>query len=127
MRLVPDPKLGKRYVVPCTNDTGISLSLEVSENHKYTDVARLSIDYQTSSPLLTSPAFVLRICRDAKVAEVLGYHNHSQFKPDYDYPNQNMLHRDEKHQINRLLGELLDYFIQDKSSVPAEILDQLLS
>ena len=110
-----------------SEELGIQLSLEILENHKYTVIARLTINLSETSAYLTSPAFVLRICHDVQVAEVIGYDNQFSFQPDYDYPNQQMMHRDEKHQVNRLLGELLDYFIHDKHDVRKEFFDQLFS
>lgn len=126
-KLIPDSSKGVYHVTHAGNESGTYLSMEVVENHKYTTIARLEIGFDSNNPLLTCPAFVLRICNDVKVAEVIAYHNQTRFKPDYDYPNQNMLHRDEKHQVNRLLGELLDYFLNGKCKVATETLDKLLS
>ena len=130
-RLVPDTIYGIKNTTPSgdvsSNELGIHLSLEILENHKYTIIAKLKINLNKTNAYLTSPAFVLRICHDVQVAEVIGYDNQFSFQPDYDYPNQEMMHRDEKHQVNRLLGELLDYFIHDKHDVHKEFLDQLFS
>jgi len=127
IRLIPNTLHGINNVISLASDSKIKFILEISECHKYTIVAQLKISYDFASPLVSSPSFKLRICHDAKVAEVVGYHQHTHFKPDYLYPNQCMLHRDEKHQVNRLLSEFLDYFINDKRITPLELLDQLPS
>ena len=111
--------------ISLSSNAPIKFVLEISECHRYTIVAELTISYNVASPLVSNPTFKLHICHDAKVAEVVGYHQHTRFKPDYEYPNQCMLHRDEKHQVNRLLSEFLDYFVNDKRITPLELLDQL--
>ncbi len=129
VRLIPNALHGitlhEIKSISLANDTPIKFVLEINEHHKYTIIAELKISYSFSNPLVSSPTFKLRICRDAKVAEVVGYHQHTHFEPDYEYPNQHMLHRDEKHQVNHLLSEFLDYFINDKRITPLELLDQL--
>lgn len=127
VRLIPNALHGINNIISLANDSQIKFILAISECHKYTIVAELKISYNFVNPLLSNPCFKLHICHDAKVAEVVGYHQHTGFKPDYPYPNQGMLHRDEKRQINCLLGEFLDYFINDKSITPLELLDQLPS
>jgi len=132
LRLIPNTLNGisvqeiqKNISLSSNNDKPIKFTLEIEEFCKYTLIANFKINYNFSNPLVSSPIFKLHICHDAKVAEVVGYNQHSRFKPDYEYPNQNMLHRDEKHQVNRLLSEFLNYFINDKRIKPLELLDQL--
>ena len=123
--LIPNSFEGINNVLSLANNSKIKFALEIIESHKFTVVVVLQISYNFSSPLITNPSFKIRICHDASVAEVIAYHHHSNFKPDYHYPNQAMLHKDEKQQVNRLLGEFLDYFINDKRAAPLELLDQL--
>lgn len=123
--LIPNSFTGINNVLSLANNSKIKFSLEIIESHKFTIVVALKISYNFSNPLIVNPSFKIRICHDASVAEVIAYHRHSNFKPDYHYPNQSMLHKDEKQQVNRLLGEFLDYFINDKRSAPLELLDQL--
>jgi len=124
-KLIPTSFGGINNVLSPANNSEIKFSLEIIESHKFTVVVVLNISYNFSSHLIASPSFKVRICHDASVAEVIAYHHHSHFKPDYHYPNQDMLHKDEKQQVNRLLGEFLDYFINDKRAAPLELLDQL--
>lgn len=126
-RLIPNTLHGISNVVSFTNEANIKFVLKIIASHKYTVEAELRIAYCFSNPLLATPSFKLRICHDLQVTEVIAYNQYSQFKADYSYPNQDMLHRDEKQQLNRLLGEYLDYFINDKSTEPLEVLDKLSS
>jgi uncharacterized protein YqiB (DUF1249 family) len=124
-RLIPNSFDGINNVLSLANNSKIKFALEIIESHKFTVVVVMKISYDFSSPLITNPSFKIRICHDASVAEVIAYHHHANFKPDYHYPNQDMLHKDEKQQVNRLLGEFLDYFINDKRAAPLELLGQL--
>jgi uncharacterized protein YqiB (DUF1249 family) len=51
----------------------------------------------------------VRLYHDARVAEVVAYQDQRRIQPEYEFPNERMLHKDEKRQANRLLHDLLRY------------------
>lgn len=125
IKLLPSSLDSINGLLSPANKTKIKFVLEIIEYHKYTIVAVLKFSYPFTNAHIPNPSFRVKICHDANVAEVIAYHHHTHFKPDYNYPNQNMLHKDEKRQVNRLLGEFLDYFINDTKAAPFELLNQL--
>ena len=62
----------------------------------------------------------VRMYHDAKVAEVVNCSGRGGFEPEYGYPNKLMLQRDEKRQVNQLLGEWLDFFVHRSETPLAE-------
>lgn len=56
-----------------------------------------------------SYSFEVRLYHDASVAEVIAWEGNRRFKARHDYPNPRMYHSDEKAQLNRFLGELLEF------------------
>lgn len=60
------------------------------------------------SSRFTSYSFDVRLYHDATVAEVVSWEGHRRFRARHDYPNPRMYHSDEKAQLNRFLGELLE-------------------
>ncbi|MGH1439323.1 MAG: DUF1249 domain-containing protein [Cellvibrionaceae bacterium] len=55
-----------------------------------------------------SYSFEVRLYHDASVAEVIAWEGNRRFKARHEYPNPRMYHSDEKAQLNRFLGELLE-------------------
>lgn len=47
----------------------------------------------------------VRLCHDAKVAEIVGFDRPCRLQARYPYPNPSMRQPDEKLQANRFLGE----------------------
>ncbi len=56
---------------------------------------------------LKTPVLVVRVYHDARLAEVTACEGERNIWPRQEYPNRRMLHRDEKAQWNRFLGEWL--------------------
>ena len=83
----------------------IKVSAEVAQRNRYTTVIRLR--QSPEAPWGTSPMFCVRLYHDVACAEVTEYQGIRQFNAVYPYPNAHMRHRDEKAQVNRLLGEFL--------------------
>ena len=81
------------------------VSIEVTERSRYTTVVRLRTSPQ--APWGSMPTFGVRLYHDANCAEVIEYQRRRHFESAYAYPNPAMRHRDEKAQVNRLLGEFL--------------------
>jgi len=69
-------------------------------------------DIQGSVTMLSSRfksySFEVRLYHDATVAEVTVWEGRRRFRARHDYPNPRMYHSDEKAQLNRFLGELLE-------------------
>ncbi len=105
-RSVPSAFISVRHV------SGVVLQILVVEDHRYTSILDVSVCMTGDCRSPTDMQMTVRMCHDAKVAEVVECCNHSDFVPEYQYPNPRMHHRDEKHQVNRLLGEWLDFFAE---------------
>ncbi len=81
------------------------VSIEVAERSRYTTVVRLRPSPE--APWGMVPTFGVRLYHDANCAEVIEYQRGRNFRSVYAYPNPAMRQRDEKAQVNRLLGEFL--------------------
>lgn len=80
--------------------------LAVRERSAHTTL--LSICQQESgSRWLQPPLLLVRVYHDAQLAEVTACEGERNIWPRQEYPNRRMLHRDEKAQWNRFLGEWL--------------------
>lgn len=98
---------------------GVSVLAAVQEDHKYTSVVDLAVTMNTGGAFPLNMTMTVRMCHDARVAEVICCSGLPLPEPEYQIPNKYMHHRDEKQQINRLLGEWLDFFTQTAASVTA--------
>lgn len=88
------------------------LLLEVTERSRYTTMLTLT----QISPLPSPQGGVrleIRLYHDARMAEVVGFQAHRRVAGRYQYPNPNMYQRDEKHQQNRYLAELLAFCLAE--------------
>ena len=77
----------------------------------YTTTIELSQPSQAAG--LPSQSMQVRVCHDARVAEVIAYQGQRRIRPKYDYPNAEMRHRDEQRQLNQFLGEWLSYCLEN--------------
>lgn len=102
-------------IVSVRHSSGVIFRVLVVEDHRYTSILGVSVSMSGESPTPADMQMTVRMYHDAKVAEVVGCCEHQGFSPDYTYPNPLMHHRDEKHQVNRLLGEWLDFFSEHSS------------
>lgn len=108
VRLLPEILISQnRFLHQALKD--LVISIEVLESHRYTTVIRMAQELEVSIPGVESPAMVVRVYHDAKVAEVLSYQGHFRFNPKYEYPNPKMRQIREKRRVNDFLGEWLDY------------------
>lgn len=80
-------------------------AMRVMEITKYTMIVRLMS--LTHASLVQFPTMHIRIYSDARVAEVLRVNDLGHFHAKYDYPNTDMLQKDEKSQWNLFLDEWL--------------------
>lgn len=82
--------------------------LRVIERSRYTTTVTLAQEFEYPS-WLPNPLITVRLYHDARMAEVLTYQRSAKIRQSYDYPNVTMFQRDEKAQVNMLLGEWLEY------------------
>lgn len=86
--------------------------LTIIESTRYTTVIALGLDDVSDVADYLIPKLTVRLYHDAKVAEVCSAQQISRFKPIYDYPNLRMHQKNEKHQVNRFLGEWLTHCLR---------------
>ncbi|MGB2078305.1 MAG: DUF1249 family protein [Vibrio sp.] len=88
----------------------IGYEIEVLEVTRYTTLVKvIEQENQASFPL---PSMKVRLYHDARVAEVCASQQISYIKPTYNYPNPKMVQKDEKHQLNRFLGDWLTFCLR---------------
>lgn len=87
--------------------------LKITESTRYTTVICLWLHTETDVAEYLVPRLTVRLYHDAKVAEVCSAQQISRLKPRYDYPNLRMYQKDEKHQVNRFLGDWLTYCLKN--------------
>lgn len=107
MELVPEIDDIDQVIV--SGKDQFSMHLRVIERARYTTTLMVTLAPLVDTQHLPNPFLKVRIYHDARVAEVISFQGHSRIMPLYPYPNPHMYHRDEKRQINRFLGEVLDY------------------
>lgn len=100
--------------------TGLHFEIALQEDHRYTSVVGIIVALKTHSALALNLTMTVRMYHDAKVAEVVNCSGQGNFEPEYGYPNKHMLQRDEKRQVNQLLGEWLDFFARRSETTLAE-------
>lgn len=106
--LVPALRARQGAANACVADAP-PLRLEVLDHGPYTTTLELHQPHQNGSPWLSLPRMRIRAYHDARLAEVVCYQGEGRFNPRYPhpYPNRGMIRRDEKQQVNFLLGEWL--------------------
>jgi uncharacterized protein YqiB (DUF1249 family) len=114
MRLVPE--LGNLQVNDshCLNTT--NMTLQILQQYKYTTVISLKqslralclSDTELALKSIKSINMELRVCHDARLLEVISYQGQSPIYSSEAFPNNQMLQRDEKRQLNLFLKELLE-------------------
>ena len=109
MRVLPYlPKLELEALLT-TNTKSHNVEVRILEVTRYTTAFSFAIIYKTKKLWLPQLHMAVRCYHDARVAEVVNFQHHKHFHSRYAYPNPNMYQRNEKQQINRFLGEWLDY------------------
>ncbi|PSW02643.1 DUF1249 family protein [Photobacterium lipolyticum] len=87
--------------------------LKIIESTRYTTVVCLWQHNTGDVAEYLIPQLTVRLYHDARVAEVCSAQQISRLKPRYDYPNLRMCQKDEKHQVNRFLGDWLAYCLKN--------------
>lgn len=110
MRLLPDfDKVDHReFAVHLAGDRHVRFRISITERCPYTTMLDLH-QLESSHEWAPGPHFSLRVYHDARMAEVVAFHQHRRLRQRYDYPNDKMFQRDEKAQLNQLLGEWLSH------------------
>jgi len=111
MRLVPDLR-GLRVSLRTATGRDMELHINVVEHCKYTTIISIQHYFKGAFHAIPNLDISVRLCHDARVAEVISFQRHARFRPIYPYPNRNMYHKDEKYQHNHLLAEWLDYCLK---------------
>jgi len=83
------------------------LSVRLLEVNRYTQHVQVINRFKTDKKLLPSLCLNIRTYHDVSLAEVISCSGIGKLLPDYTYPNEKMLLKDEKRQANRLLFEWL--------------------
>lgn len=96
-----------RFAVCLPAQHSAEIDIQVIERSPYTTTLRF--ERSGGHKLLKAKALTVRIYADAQIAEVLACESGKQLRAKYHYPNQHMYQQDEKVQINRFLGEWLNY------------------
>lgn len=83
------------------------LSICLLEVNRYTQHIQVTNQFKSDEKLLPTLSLNIRVYHDVSLAEVVSCSGAGKLLPDYDYPNEKMLLKDEKRQANRLLFEWL--------------------
>lgn len=85
------------------------IRMSVVECCKYTALLAFTHSLMSDAQRVPDLALKVRMCHDARVAEVIGYQGRSRFAAVYAYPNRDMHGMFEKRQVNLFLGEWLRF------------------
>ncbi|WP_158147129.1 DUF1249 family protein [Vibrio fluvialis] len=96
--------------VRCYQAAHLAYQLQVLEVTKYTTLVEICQSDDIS--IFPLPTMSVRLYHDARVAEVLTTDQLNRVKARYDYPNEKMVQKDEKAQINRFLGDWLTFCLK---------------
>lgn len=84
----------------------LAITMQLREAAKYTTTIRIVVDSATP---YTNYCLDARLYHDATLAEVIAWQGRRGFQPKYSCPNPDMYQPNEKAQLNRFLGELLEF------------------
>lgn len=84
------------------------LSLTLGKESRFTSEIALEFGPEIETKLLFNAklSMIIRLYHDVGIAEITD--GHRQYKGVYPYPNDAMLHRDEKFRLNQQLADLLE-------------------
>lgn len=106
--LIPrQPNIGD---VRCYQAAHLSYQLQVLEVTKYTTLVEICQSDDIS--IFPLPTMSVRLYHDARVAEVCASEQLGRVDARYDYPNDKMVQKDEKAQVNRFLGDWLTFCLK---------------
>ncbi|MCB5162873.1 DUF1249 domain-containing protein [Marinomonas algarum] len=97
-----------QFAVHTSGDQESRLRLTLGKESRFTSEIALEFGPQTDKKLLfkTTLSMTVRLYHDVGIAEITD--GHRQYRGVYPYPNDAMLHRDEKFRLNQQLADLLE-------------------
>ncbi len=121
MQVLPDLRTQDHREFGVTGPSGqqAEVCARVRERGPFTTLVDLAETHATDGWVAPLQATV-RLCHDARVAEVTEFRRRRRLQARYPYPNPEMFLPDEKLQVNRLLGEWLQHCLRwGRASCPA--------
>ncbi|TPE54898.1 DUF1249 domain-containing protein [Maribrevibacterium harenarium] len=96
------------FAVNTSGEHQTRLSLYLIGESRFTADVKLEFYSETKAilPFDTKLVMNIRLYHDAGIAEITDGHRH--YMGVYPYPNEDMLHRDEKFRLNQQLADLLE-------------------
>lgn len=112
---IVEAKIAFAVAIETSDQTLIEIA--VRERCPYTTMLDLKVTNDADKPWIKWPSMEIRVYHDVCSAEVVSFERHKRLKYRYDYPNPEMYLPDEKSQINKYLGELLTFCIDNGHSL----------
>lgn len=95
------------FSIPSAGEQESRLLLTLGTESRFTTELQLEFAPQTSELLFSSRLkMTIRLYHDVGIAEITD--GHRQYQGKYPYPNDDMLHPDEKFRLNQQLADLLE-------------------
>lgn len=113
MRLLPELDQQEEWCfgVDANTDQLKQVSIRVVERAKYTTTLAVAQE-SLLDDWVPKPTITVRLYHDANMAEVLSFQRNRYIRQSYTYPNDKMFQPDEKAQLNRFLGEWLEFCLR---------------
>lgn len=89
----------------------VDISAEVIETFKYTQTIKLTKRLHDVPAPMDQVELIVRLYEDARMAEVVTWHQGKQLAGIYRYPNEQMYQIDEKEQANHYLAQWLSHIL----------------
>ena len=96
------------FSIHSVGDQESRLKLTLGQESRFTTELQLEFGPEIEKELLfkTTLSMTIRLYHDVNLAEITD--GHRQYSGTYPYPNDAMLHRDEKFRLNQQLADLLE-------------------
>jgi len=96
------------FAIHSAGDQESRLRLTLGKESRFTSEIALEFGPEITQQLLfkTTLSMTVRLYHDVGIAEITD--GHRQYSGTYPYPNDEMLHRDEKFRLNQQLADLLE-------------------
>lgn len=107
-----DSEDAMQFGIQTKTHEGATVAIQIKERCPFTSMVSVDVSSEQDKPLIRWPYLELRVYHDVRSAEVIRFERHRNFRYRYSTPNENMFQPDEKSQINKYLGELLNYCIE---------------
>lgn len=113
MRIMPAMRIEEAVVFGMTAPSGVTAEVRITVRDRGPFTTFLVVEEASATDGWVAPMLAqVRVCHDARVAEVTEYCRQRRLQARYPYPNPDMFHPDEKFQVNRLLGEWLQHCLR---------------